>query len=273
MRLVRLVPVVAFTFLFSAIPIQAQQSVATVPTPAPRDAQSVLVLQRSLAALVGTTTVKDVTLNANANWVAGSDEESGSATLKATAIGQGRIDLSLSNGPRSEVIDASQAAPTGSWAGPDRTWHAMAGHNVYTDPTWFFPTFLINRALSTPSYAISPMDAETQNGVAVEHIKIYQQQSGLTTDLATLVQGLSQIDLYFNPSTLLPVSIAFSTHPDNDALLNIPIQITFSNYQVVQGVSIPYHIQKYIQNGLALDVTVISVQVNSGLSATDFQAQ
>ena len=271
MRLMRLGPVAAFTLLVLAIPIQAQQSVATAP--APRDAQSVLVLQRALAALVGTTTIKDVTLSANANWIAGSDDESGSASLKATAIGQGRIDLSLSNGTRSEVMDASQAAPTGSWCGTDGTWHAMAGHNLFTDPTWFFPTFLINRALSTSSYAISPMDVETQNGVAVDHVKIYQQQSGFTTDLTALIQGLSQIDLYFNPSTLLPVSIAFNTHADNDALLNIPIQITFSNYQVVQGVSVPYHIQKYIQNGLVLDVTVTSVQVNSGLSTSDFQVQ
>lgn len=268
MRIARPVLLLIPLLLISAVS-NAQQAA----TPTPRDAQAVSVLQRSLAALVGTTNLNDVTLNANANWTAGSDEETGSATLKATAIGQGRIDLSLSSGPRSEVIDASQAAPTGSWCGTDGTWHSMVAHNLYTDPTWFFPAFLINRALSTSSYAVSPMDAETQNGVAVEHVQIYQQQSGTTSESATLIQGLTQIDLYFSPSTLLPVSIAFNTHADNNALLNIPIQIRFSNYQVVQGVSVPYHVQKYIQNGLALDMTVTSVQVNSGLSTSDFQVQ
>lgn len=267
MRLMRLGPVFAFSLLFSAVPIQAQQAVATAPVP--RDAQSILVLQRSLAALVGTNTVKDVTLNANANWIAGSDDESGSATLKATAIGQGRIDLSLSGGQRSEVIDVSQVPSAGSWRDPDGTWHTMVAHNLFTDPSWFFPTFLINRVLAPSSYAISPVDAEMRDGVAVEHLKVYQDDS----DAIALIQNLSQIDLYLDASTLLPVSISFNTHADNNALINIPIEIRFSDYQVVQGVLVPYHIQKYIQNGLALDVTVTGVQVNSGLSATDFQAQ
>lgn len=267
MRFMRSGPVVVFGLLFLTIPIQAQQT----STPAPRDAGAVSLLQRSLAAMVGKNPVNDVTLTGSANYIAGSDNETGSATLKATAIGQGRVDLSLSNGPRSEVIDASQAAPVGNSCGSDGIWHAMAGHNLMTDPTWFFPAFLISRALSTSTYVISPMDAETQNGIAVDHVRIYQQPN--SSDSAALLQGLSQIDIYLNSSTLLPVSISFNTHPDNNALMNIPIQINFSNYQTVQGISVPYHVQKYIENGLALDLAISSIQVNSGLSASDFQAQ
>ncbi|MGB6874552.1 MAG: hypothetical protein WBD87_00825 [Candidatus Acidiferrales bacterium] len=181
------------------------------------------MLQRSLAALVGTTTVNDVTLSANANWIAGSDNETGSATLKATAIGQGRVDLRLSDGQRSEVVDISQAPPTGSWSGIDGVWHPFVAHNLYTDPTWFFPTFLISRVLSGVNYTVSPMDAETQDGVAVEHVRICQQP-GFTTDVAALLQSLSQIDIYLNASTLLPVSVSFNTHADDNALVNIAIQ-------------------------------------------------
>lgn len=269
MRIMLSGPVVTFTLLFLTIPAPAQQSLAIAPVA--RDAQSISVLQRSLAALVGTTAVKDVTLSANANWIAGSDNESGSATLKATAIGQGRIDLALAGGQRSEVVDASQTLSTGGWRGPDGTWHPIVAHNLFSDPTWFFPTFLINRALSSPNFAISPLDTETHDGVAVEHLKIYEV--GHSAAPKNLIQNLSQIDLYLDASTLLPVSVSFNTHADNDALTNIPIEIRFSNYQVAQGVSVPYHIQKYIQNGLALDVTITAIQVNSGLSATDFQAQ
>lgn len=269
MRVMRLGPVLAFSLLFATIPVQAQQIPSS--TPPLRDAQAMSLLQRSLAALAGTATIKDVTLNGNANWIAGSDNESGSATLKATAIGQGRIDLSLSGGQRSDVVDASQAAPTGSWCGPDGAWHATVAHNLFSDPTWFFPTFLINRVLASPNYGISPLDAETHDGVAVEHLKVYLAGSSL--DPTGLIQSLSQIDLYLDASTLLPRSISFNMHADNSALTNIPIEIKFSNYQTVQSVSVPYHIQKYIQNELTLDVTVSGVQVNSGLSATDFQAQ
>ena len=268
MRVLRLSLPFAFGLLLMVTAVQAQES----STPAPRDPQAVPLLQRSLAALVGTTTVNDVTLSASANWIAGSDDETGSATLKATAIGQGRMDLSLSGGSRSEVVDITQTPPVGSWCGTDGVWHAMATHNLFTDPTWFFPTFLINRALSNTSYAISPMDAETQNGVAVEHVTV-NTPLGLAVQQPTQIAGLGQIDLYLNASTLLPFSVSFNTHADSNALINIPIQITFSNYQTAQGISVPYQIQKYIQNGLAVDVTVTGVQLNTGLSASDFQAQ
>src|SRR5690348_13014356 len=257
-----------FTFFLVPSGLNAQQ----VSSPTPRDPQSITLLQRSLAVLVGTNTIKDVTLNGNATWIAGSDNETGTAILRATSIGQGRIDLSLSDGQRSDVADISQTVPIGSWCGPDGTWHAMAGHNLLSDPSWFFPTFLISRALSTVSYAITTADAETKDGIAVQHIAVYRQASQGDPN-ATLTQNLSRTDIYLNSSTLAPVAIDFNIHPDNDALTNIPMEIEFSNYQNTQGALVPYHIQRYVQNGLTLDVTVTSVQLNTGIAATDFQAQ
>lgn len=266
MQVTRFAALFLGSFLMS-LPVVAQQ-----PTPtAPRDAQALLVLQRSLAALTGTTTANDVTLSGTATRIAGSDNDSGMAALKATTVGQARIDLNLPSGPRCEVVDISQASPAGSWSGPDGEWHPIVAHNLFGDPAWFFPTFLISRALTRTGYAISPADAESLDGVAVQHIAIYQP-SGFAAQQATKIQGLGEIDLYLNASTLLPIRLVFNMHADTNVLVNIPVAINYSNYQVVQGVSVPFHIQKYIQNGLALDLAVSSVQVNSGLSATEFQA-
>jgi hypothetical protein len=248
--------------------VHAQQS----PPPAPRDAQAVLVLQRSLAALTGTATVNDVTLTGTATRIAGSDNESGTVTLKATAIGQGRIDLSLSSGPRSEVIDISQASPVGNWSGPDGTWHPIASHNLWTDPTWFFPEFLIGRVLSNPSYAVSSVDSETLEGVAVQHLAIWLQISA-DAQTTKLIQGLSRMDIYLSSSTLVPVAVSFNSHPDGDESIDIPMEVKFSDYQTAQGALVPYQVQQYIQNGLHLDLKLQTVQMNLGLSTTDFQAQ
>lgn len=256
--------------LFASFLIPAVSNAQQVSIPAPRDAQSVLLLQRSLAALVGMNTVKDVTLTANVRRVAGSDDESGMATLEATSIGQARIDLSLASGRRGEVADLSTGSLAGSWSGSDGTWHPAAMHNLLTDPSWFIPAFFMARALVAANYAVIPADAQTKDGIAVEHFAVYQQAQGPS---AQLIESLSRMDIYLDSSTFLPVAIAFNIHPDNDALTDIPIEVKLSNYQNSQGILVPYHIQKYIQNGLALDVAVTSVQVNSGLSATDFQAQ
>lgn len=268
MRTSRLGPLFVFGLLLSVTAAQAQQATTAVP----RDAQAVALLQRSLAALVSTNTINDVTMSGNAIWIAGSDNQTGTVTLKGTGIGQGRIDLSLSNGLRSEVIDLSNGSQSGSWCGPDGTWHAMTGHNLFSDPSWFFPTFLIARVLSTANYAVTTADVQTKDGISVEHFAVYQQIAQ-TGPSARLIANLSRIDIYLDSSTLLPVAVGFNIHPDNDALTNIPTEIRFSNYQSAQGVAVPHHIQKYIQNGLTLDVAVTSIQLNTGIAATDFQAQ
>lgn len=267
MRIQNLIPIFISCLLVS-VPLNAQQSAPT----APRDPQSVTLLQRSLVALVGTTTVSDVTLTGTANSIAGSDNETGAATLKATAIGQSRVDLSLSNSQRSEVRDISAAPPTGSWSGPDGTFHPMAAHNLFTDPAWFFPAFLISRVLSNPRYAVMPADEETKEDFAVEHITVYEKATHASQS-ASLAESLSRTDIYLNASTLIPVAVSFVMHADNDALINIPTEIRFSNYQDTQGVSVPYRIQKYVDNGLVLDLVLQTVQFNSGLVASEFTAR
>jgi len=270
MRFLGLGPFLAVSLLVPATAIHAQQP--TPAAPAPREAQAVLILQRSLAALAGTSTINDVALNGTATRIAGSDNESGTATLKATAIGQSRIDLSLSSGQSSEVRDTSTEPFTGSWCGPDGTWHPVAAHNLFAISDWFFPEFLIARVLSTPGYAISAVDSEIRAGIAVQHFAVYQQNDA-TLQLSPPIQALSRVDIYLNSSNLLPVALTFKVHPDSDAGTDISVEVKFSNYQSVQGAAIPYHVQKYVNDGLVLDLAIQSSRFNSGLPSSDFQAQ
>ena len=80
------------------------------------------------------------------------------------------------------------------------------------------------------------------------------------------------MDLYLDPSTS-PGSAAFNIHPDNNALLDISIEIRFSSYQSVNGVQVPFHVQKYLNGGLILDFQFSNAILNSGLTAASFQLQ
>jgi hypothetical protein len=64
--------------------LSAQQSTTPVPAPAASDPQAVALIQKALAALTGGAPVTDVTLTGTARRIAGSDDETGTATLKAT---------------------------------------------------------------------------------------------------------------------------------------------------------------------------------------------
>ena len=63
----------------------AQQSTSTNPEP-------LQILQQALSALNGSTATRDVTLIGSANYVAGSDNETGTATLEAIATGASSVE-------------------------------------------------------------------------------------------------------------------------------------------------------------------------------------
>jgi len=247
-----------------------------IPSPAQQTASSSIqasqMLQHSLAALQGNTSLTDVTLSGTARRIAGSDDESGTGIFKALAAGAARIDLTLSSGQRSEVENLSLAAPAGSWSGPDGVSHAMAVHNLLTEPSWFFPAFAISRRLSNTGYVATYIGHETRNGQTVEHISV-SQMPPFPDPPGVSFEFLSQVDFYLDSSTLLPVAVTFNIHPDNNALLDIPTEIRFSDYRAVNGTQVPHHVQKFLNNSLILDFQADSVAFNSGLSAANFQVQ
>src|SRR5262249_6025086 len=146
----------------------------------------------------------------------------------------------------------------------------FAYHNLIADSSWFFTPFALGRFLGSFSYSVSSATQETKSGQAVLHITVVQQFPNLPSEIAAQMRHLSQMDIFLDASTLLPVALAYATHPDNDMGLDIPIEIRYSDYRKVNGVQVPFRVQKYLNNGLALDLQLQSVAINSGLSASDF---
>ena len=255
--------VCSFSLLFG--PALAQQ-------PASPSISAQALLQQSLAAQLGNTQVSDVTLTGTVRRIAGSDDESGTVTLKGLSGGTNRVDLSLSSGPRSEIRSISTSGPSGSWSGPDGVAHAMAYHNVLTD-NGLLPLFTISSILSNANSVLTLIGPETRNGQSVLHLTAVQQFPSLTGDSAALMQHLTKMDIYVDATTNLPASIAYKIHPDDNALLDIPVELRFSDYRAVGGAQIPFRIQKSINNTLAFDLQFQTVALNSGLTASQVGAQ
>ena len=253
-------------FAFSLLASAAQQPPSTSSTTS--SPQAIQLLQRATLALGSATPPSDVTLTGTVRSIAGSDDETGTATLKAIA-GASRIDLNLSSGPRSEIYNSSGASPVGSWSGTDGVSHAIALHNLFTDAAWFFPAFSITHGLSS-GYVATYVGHETRDGQAVEHLTISQSPAVQTPSGAPTLAHLSQMDFFLDSTTLLPDAVTFNIHPDDNALLDIPIEVRFSDYRSVNGVQVPFHVEKYLNNGLILDLQFQTVAVNTGLTATSF---
>src|SRR5881394_2480602 len=125
------VMVCSFSLLFG--PAIAQQ-----PVSPPISAQA--LLQQSLAAQLGNAQISDVTLTGTVRRIAGSNDESGTATLKALSTGE----------TSAEIRFNSVKGPAGSWKGQDGTEHPTPFHNLQAGSSWFFPHFLMTRTLGSP---------------------------------------------------------------------------------------------------------------------------
>lgn len=300
MRVSRLVGLLFLCCLISAS-LSAQQATSTSSPPATSDPQAIALLNQCVKAVVGGVSVSDVTLTGTAERIAGSDDETGTATLTGMSGGYSKLSLNFPSGARTEIRNASatplsgglppgapvtvtqMSQPAGAWSGPDAVLHGMASHNVMTDATWFFPALTLAN-IASQNYTVSYIGQETLNGQAVVHVSASRPAAVLNgssaappgplgMSLATLLQHLNQMDIYIDPTTSLPVAFAFNAHPDGNAFVDIPVRIQFSNYQSTNGTQVPLHVQKYLNNSLILDLEFSNATLNSGLTAASFQLQ
>ena len=245
--------------------VGAGQALAAPQTPV-SDPNAVALAHKALQALAGNIALSDITLQASANLIYGSDQESGSATLVARGNTQSLLTLNLSGGERQEIRNGV----AGASVGPDGTPQAMATHNCFIDADWFFPAFSLAALANDPTLVITLVGQEMHEGDQVYHLVLFHYLSGQIPNVVALVEGVSSMDLYLDATSLLPVALDFNAHPDNDANTNFPAEIRFAAYQSFSGVQAPTSIQKYLQNSLVLDLTVTSVAVNSGVPASVF---
>jgi hypothetical protein len=235
----------------------------TNPPPTTSSPQAVALASQALLVLTGSVQVNDVTLTGTATRTAGSDVETGSVSLKALSSGESRLDFAVAGGTRSEIRNLdSNSAPQGFWIGLDGTVHSMASHNCATDAAWFFPALSVLSQLSNPNLLVTYIGNETRDGSNVQHLHFVTQNPAISG----FFSQLGAEDVYLNASSNLPVAITFNAHPDNNASTNLPVEIDFSNYQSVNGVQVPFRIQKLFNGSVLFDLTIQSAILNSGLT-------
>jgi hypothetical protein len=242
-------------------------------SPPVSDPQALTLAAQSIVALTGGTAISDVTLVGNATWIAGSDQETGSAILMAKGTGESRVDMKLSGGTRTDVRNDSAGYPQGASAFNSGSLQPWAVHNCWINASWFFPALSSLATTPDPTLILSYVGLEKRGGASVQHIRVSRYLMGQKPPTILLTQYLSTMDIYLDSASLFPVAMTYYAHPNDDALTNIPIEIDFYNYQAVNGVQVPFRIRKLISGGLSLDVVVTNVTFNSGLLDTLFPVQ
>jgi hypothetical protein len=239
-------------------------SIGLLPLGLTLNAQTVqTVLSNAASAFSQGKAVNTVTLNATANWIAGSDNETGTATLIASADGSYSIQLQLAQSSRTEAQTSFASGQSCTWSGTDGVSHAVAPHNCMGSMASFLPELALFGA-QQPVSITTVLVGTTASGTS-QLIDLRQQRTpatALSGNANALFAHLSTVDLYLDSTTYLPTALAFNIHPDDNSASDIPVQILFTNYTTVNGVSLPFHIQRYVNGSLNLDLVVTQASAN-----------
>jgi hypothetical protein len=199
-------------------------------------------------------------MNGTVNWTYGSDQQTGTVVLQAAANGQSRIEFQTDRGSRVETQNSfGDATRQCTWNGSDGVAHNSATHQCWLDTVWFLPQITMQAgAGAVDDVALAPVSVDAQT-VRFHHERHPADSGDVQT--AKLLAHLSALDLFVDAATGLARALQFSGHPDGDAGIDISTEIRYSDYRVVNGVSVPFHIQKFINESLVVDLQVSSVQV------------
>jgi hypothetical protein len=249
---------------FSAPLILLLVSLTSAQNPPQSDPQALSLVSQSITALTGGTIISDVTLSGNAVWNNGT----ASASLKAKGTGESRFDIALGDGPRSEIRNDRSSSALGEVLAPDGSIFQWSLQNCMVNAAWFFPHLSVLGITGDATLVFSYIGQENRSGEAVQHIQSYRYSSTNTA----AVQQWSAMDIYLDATSLLPTAFVFNTY-STDGSQTIPVEIDFSNYQAINGIQVPFQIQRSVAGNLGLSFSVVSVQFNSGLSDSLFAIQ
>ena len=217
------------------------------------------VQSQAWAALVSAAPPTSVVLDGTFTSTAGSLTQNGSAHLTVGADGTFLINLSGNVTTISESRTVSDGIPACTWTDQQGVVHNSAFLNCMPPP-WFFPGLtLLSSAVgaSLPAWIPSSYTSDSL-GNHLQFQFLLPLSSGNQED----PQLLSPFDLVLDPNTHLPLYAKFTAHPDNPGIhADIPVQISYSDYRSVSGVMVPFHIQRYLNGSLVLDLTIASASV------------
>jgi len=205
------------------------------------------------------TIIESVHLSGTAHAIAGSTDEYGTFSFNLKRDGESSLRLDAGVLSRTETEGSFGDDSACSWAGSDGVQHNMAIHNCWLSLDWILPSFALQSFHASLDKRLSSEKGAQQE--TTQRLEFARTLSHATPRSQELVRKLSAVSLSLDPATSLPSSLSFNIHPEDDAGTNIPIIVRYSDYHQISGASIPFHIQKYLNNGLVLDLQVESAMI------------
>lgn len=238
--------------------------IATASVVSAQGANATRVLGRISTAFAGGQFVHRAQLSGNAIWYIGETQDSGSAKLTASADGSFEMQLSLSSGGQRTETKTVGSSTNCQWTGPDGVAQNEDLRNCLKPMVWFLPSISLQPAALSRELSVVDLGEGTVGSSEARYHHLQSQLSMVSypNKIASELVQLSTTDLGLEPISELPAVLAYTIHPSNTALQPITVEVYYSDYHAVNGVQIPFLIQRYYNGALQLEIHIDSAKIN-----------
>lgn len=255
--------------LVIAVPALGQQ---TNSAPLPQDPQAVSALTAALAAMQGSSLLTSgksqvaVLITGTYTSFTGTNTSPQPLRIKILGLDQIRWEMDEPEGTYVTVIE-----PNGSWRfGPTGS-RMLPIRDAVGRQLEIFPILAVADWMATPTeYSCQMAGTDSISGRPAQHLTISHLPTW-TNDAneQAEIESLTKIDFYLDAQNNTPLRLHYNEHP-RDWRVNVPVDLDFSNYQQVGGVSMPMTIDRFVIGVKVGEFQFTSVTFNASISPSDF---
>jgi hypothetical protein len=194
----------------------------------------------------------------------GDSQDSVAVTFKAKNASEYRSDVTDATGTNTFIANGDSAAlttPQGTQLAPSNA--ALATR------FWVFPFFSTLVSASGSSFAVQSAGTETINGQPCLRIEI-SPQSVQGDPMSSYRVRAGHITLWIAISSGLPAQLSYMRVANDNPTALQECTRQFSDWRPVSGIAVPFHQDEYVGAQQVSSLQLESVNLNTGLSDSDF---
>jgi hypothetical protein len=229
------------------------------------DPQAVAIVRQAITALAKTPPT-DSTASGIVTVVEGSTTQSGTIQILTRGAAQTSETITLPDGQRSVVYsngNAKEVSANGATAPPLE--------RILTDQSPDFPLSLLLSIQNNSDEAYRYVGQEILDGTSAQHVQVWNTFSSRPP--MQKLASFSTRDIWFDALSGLPLKVAYSRRTGGGSAPAFPVEVSFSSYTNVNGVSYPFQITKSFNGTAWQTITIQNVTFNTGLTDAQFPVQ
>lgn len=258
--------IATYLLLLSALTLNA--GTATPQFTISKDPQAISIAQKALAAMGGAQAIlnyQDSQATGRYTLYADRNPVTFSITIRCKGTQKTRVEIQKPNGATVRIVNQGQ----GVIERPIGTVVHLLMNNTSAERINHIPLFSIlgeyqNGNISLQYQGTAQVSSRTAMVVALSLVP--------STDpaQAPAYASMTQTLFYTDQITGLVDKIQFVNHAENDPNSTEKVEIYFTDWRIVNGISVPYRQTTYTDGNLGSDLVLESVEFNLGLLDSEF---